>query len=167
METSLLTTRLTLRPLLHTDDVALLALRSNPDVNRYIDRKPPEDIAQARMFIETIMNGALTQKLTYWGITPHGGDLIGTICLWNFSEDRLTAELGYELHPAYQGLGIMNEAAKKVLDFGFTVLGLQTIRAVTHRDNLRSSRLLVRNGFSKVDEGVFEQFVRSNVHGEH
>lgn len=153
------TTRLTLRPLQPTDDVALLALRANPDVNRYIERAPPEDITQARMFIDTIMNNSLTQTVAYWAITLHEGDLIGTICLWNFSEDRLTAELGYELHPAYQGLGFMNEAAQKVLDFGFTVLGLQTIQAVTHKDNVRSSRLLERNGFSKVDEGVFERFV--------
>lgn len=157
------TPRLTLRQLKHTDDVALLALRGHPEVNHYLDRTPPKDISQAQMFINTILDGGLTQSWTYWAIALRDGGLIGTICLWNFSDDRLTAELGYELHPEYQGQGFMDEAVKKVLDFGFAVLGLRTIEAFTHRDNIRSSRLLERNGFTKIEDGELERFAKTTA----
>ena len=161
-EIQLLTPRLTLRPLQASDDAALLALRGHPEVNRYLDRTPPTDITQARMFINTITEALLENKWGYWAITREDA-LIGTICLYNFSEDRLSAELGYELHPDYQGQGLMDEAVKKVLTFGTTVLGLRTIEAFTHRDNVRSARLLERNGFNKAEAGDLERFVRTTA----
>ena len=37
-------------------------------------------------------------KSVTWGITrKESNDLIGTICLWNFSADKKTAEVGYDL----------------------------------------------------------------------
>ncbi|RLJ30734.1 acetyltransferase (GNAT) family protein [Chryseobacterium sp. 7] len=50
-------------------------------------------------------------------------NLIGTICLWNFSQDCKTTEVGYELLPEYHRQGIMCEALK-VLNFGFNELNI-------------------------------------------
>ncbi|MFM9949131.1 MAG: GNAT family N-acetyltransferase; N-acetyltransferase, partial [Saprospiraceae bacterium] len=74
-------------------------------------------------------------------------DLIGTICLWNFSEDKTQAELGYELKPVFQGLGLMDEAVKSVLVYSFESIGIQTLCAFTHHNNNASRRLLEKNGF--------------------
>ena len=75
--------------------------------------------------------------------------LIGTICLFNFLDDNKLAEIGYELLPGYQGLGIMQEATSKVIDFGIQHIGLNSIKAYTHSENQRSTRLLEKFNFKK------------------
>ena len=73
--------------------------------------------------------------------------MIGNICLWNLSEDCKTAELGYDLIPEYQGEGIMDEAVKAVLHFGFNQLKLELVEAFTSKQNESSKKLLLRNQF--------------------
>ena len=55
--------------------------------------------------------------------------LIGTNCLFNFTNDNLNAEIGYELLPDFQGKGIMQEATSKVIDFGIQHMGVNSIEA--------------------------------------
>jgi ribosomal-protein-alanine N-acetyltransferase len=86
----------------------------------------------------------------YWAITLSGTNkLIGTICLFDFSEDDSKAEIGYELLPGFQGKGIMQEAISKVIDFGVRDIGLNSIEAYTHAQNQSSVRLLEKFNFKK------------------
>ena len=73
--------------------------------------------------------------------------MIGNIVLWNFSKDRKTAEVGYDLSPEFQGQGIMDEAMKAVLHFGFNQLKLELVEAFTSKQNESSKKLLLRNYF--------------------
>ena len=108
------TTRLLLRQLKETDVSAIYSLRSNEQVNQFLDRPTAKDPEEAKAFIQKITEN----KSYYWGITlKEDGNLIGTICFWNLSADRKSAELGYELHPDYQGKGYMDEAIKEVIGF--------------------------------------------------
>ena len=145
------TERLLLRQLRSTDDKEIFALRSNDDVNKYLDRKPGKSIDDAKNFIQTINENIRRNNSVYWAITLNGADkLIGTICLFNFSEDHSKAEIGYELLPDFQGKGIMQEAISKVIDFGFQHARLQSIEAYTHSENQSSTRLLEKLSFKKV-----------------
>ncbi|MEO6548430.1 MAG: GNAT family N-acetyltransferase, partial [Ferruginibacter sp.] len=72
-----------------------------------------------------------------------------TICLFKFADDNSKAEIGYELLPIYQGKGFMQEAASKVLEFGFQHIGLNSIEAYTHFENQNSTRLLEKLNFKK------------------
>ena len=66
-------------------------------------------------------------------------------------ENEVT-EIGYDLHPGYQGKGIMSEALKHIIDFSFTTLHFRKIEAHTHSKNKRSRMLLVRNGFNLAEQ---------------
>jgi ribosomal-protein-alanine N-acetyltransferase len=137
------TTRLLLRQLKETDVSAIYSLRSNKHVNQFIDRAPAKDPEDAKAFIQKI----LENKSYYWGITLKENDkVIGTICFWNESADRKSVELGYELHPDYQGKGYMGEAMKEVIDFAFRS-GFACLEAHTHKDNFGSTKLLLKHGF--------------------
>src|SRR6476660_1634872 len=137
------TTRLLLRQLKETDVSAIYSLRSNEQVNQFIDRPTAKDPEEAKAFIQKITEN----KSYYWGITlKENGKMIGTICFWNLSADRKRAELGYELHPDYQGKGYMDEAIKEVIGFAFRS-GFTSLEAHTHRDNLPSTKLLLKHGF--------------------
>jgi ribosomal-protein-alanine N-acetyltransferase len=142
------TGRLILRKIRITDQKEIFALRTDEGVNRFIDRPRPRFKKDAKEFIRRVLNGTNKSESFYWAITLHGDStLIGTVCLWNFTGDRKTAELGYELSEPYQGKGIMHEAVGKVIEFAFQTLGVSTIEAFTHRDNLKSHSLLDRNNF--------------------
>jgi ribosomal-protein-alanine N-acetyltransferase len=155
------TERLTLRQLVGGDENEIFALRSNDNVNKYLDRKPSKSIDDAKRFIKTINENIQRNDSIYWAITLNGTNkLIGTICLFNFSDDNLKAEIGYELLPDFLGKGIMQEATSKVIDFGVQHLGLHSIEAYTHSENQSSTRLLEKFNFKKnsVGEGNFMIF---------
>ncbi|PWT72497.1 MAG: N-acetyltransferase [Bacteroidetes bacterium] len=163
--TSLQTARLILRQLDFLDQDALYELRSNPDVNKYLDRPVPGSRQDVIDFIEKINAGILLNQSFYWAITLlNNSKLIGTICLWNFSKTHNQAEIGYELNPAYQGLGLMQEAMSKVVEFGFEALRLNSILASTHKENKRSIHLLEKYGFSKANEELDDPLKETMVY---
>ena len=140
--------RLLLRQLNADDNQALLALRSDDSVNKYLDRPPATSLAQVDAFIARINKGITEKNWFYWALCLRNNpSLLGTVCLWNFSADRTEAEIGYEILPQFQSKGLMDEAVKKIIEFGFGELSLMAIYAFTHRDNSRSSNLLIRNQF--------------------
>ena len=142
------TERLILRQLISSDNIEIFALRSDDNVNKYLNRKPSKSIDDAKTFIQTINKNIQRNDSIYWAITLNGTDkLIGTICLFDFSDDNLKAEIGYELLPDFQGKGIMQEATSKVIGFGIQHIGLNSIEAYTHSENESSTRLLKKLNF--------------------
>ena len=144
------TERLTLRQLVSSDDQAIFALRSDENVNKYLDRKPGKSRDDAKNFIRTILENTQRNNSIYWAITLSGTDkLIGTICLFDIANDKSKGEIGYELLPEFQGKGIMLEAISKVIEFGFHYIGLKSIDAYTHAENHNSTRLLEKLNFKR------------------
>ena len=157
--------RLRLRKLDNEDVHQVFSLRSDDQVNFFLDRQPASSINDAQLFIDRINNNLDKNGLPYWAIClKENPRLIGTICYFDFSPSDQSAEIGYELHPFYQKKGIMQEAIAIVIHFGFKVLQLKTITAFLSHDNLSSIKLLEKNGFKKdesfLSEGNGRQFVR-------
>ena len=137
------TERLILRTLTEQDSQDIFEIRSNPEINKFLQRDPPKNSFEALEFILNIKRNSANNEIVFWGISlQNNPKLIGTICLWKFSEDRKTAELGYELLPEYQGKGMMSEAVNFVLNYGFKDLNLGRIEAFTNRNNSDSIKLL-------------------------
>ncbi len=142
------TDRLILRRLTEGDGPEIFTLRSDENVNRFLDRAKPENIEEAIEFIRTIKNGLNVSQCTYWAIQfKNQSKLMGTICLWNFTDEHTVAEIGFELMPEYQGMGVMQEAIQCVIKFGFEKVSLVRIDANTQSENTKSIRLLERNHF--------------------
>ncbi len=152
------TKRLQLRKPIEEDVPQIFYLRSNDTVNQYILRAKQKELKEALSFINDRNKDIENGKIYYWAITLKGvQELIGSICLWNFSEDKTVAEIGYDLHPDYFHKGIMTEAILEVIEFGFNKLHLRSIEAFTHNENTNSIKLLEKSGFiyapSRIDEG--------------
>lgn len=147
------TLRLSLRQLSLQDAEEVLFLRSDAEVNEFIKRQTPTKIQDAIDFVNKIELSYAKREALSWVISlKNDPKMVGSICLWNFSADRKTGEVGYDLHPSFQNKGIMTEALKEVLDFGFNRLDLEKIVAFTHRDNENSKNLLTKNGFELVEQ---------------
>jgi len=145
------TERLLLRKLKNSDWEMISFLRSDKEVNQFVKRPTAKTKEKAIEFISKINNGIDQQHLFYWAITKNDTDqTIGTICLWNFSKDQKTAEIGFDLSPKFQGKGIMTECLKSTLNFGFKKLNLDLVTAYTNKENESSKKVLERNGFKFV-----------------
>lgn len=144
----LTTKRLTLRPLKTTDEQEIFTLRSDSDVNKYLDRPISHTIDDARNFIHKIIENRTKNNSLYWAITFTDKDiLVGTICLVGFSDENDQCECGYELLPTFQGQGIMKEAVEKVIDYAFNTINAQQIEAFVHPHNQPSIKLLEKFSF--------------------
>src|SRR5688500_18727940 len=75
--------------------------------------------------------------------------MIGNICLWNISREHHKAEIGYVLSTEYHRKGLMDEAVKQVLEYGFNSMKLHSVQANVNPGNIASIKLLEKNGFVK------------------
>ncbi len=145
----LTTERIILRQLENSDNHTILFLRSDEAVNKYLNRPRSETIEEADAFIQKIKTVVLNNESIYWCITlKETNEMIGTVSLWQFSEDGKAAEVGYDLKPSFHGKGIMTEVISAVLDYAFNKLNLDNIKAFTHNENVASKKVLVKNKFS-------------------
>jgi len=168
------TNRLQLRSLMAEDAEAISILRSDPQVNIYLNRPATLTMEEATAYISKITTGVQQQQWMYWAIElKNSPGLIGTICLWNFVPENDKAEIGYELSPAYQGKGLMQEAVEAVIRFGFEEMKLQLITALVKPGNEKSRQLLERQHFrpdhfnhyvSKEEAGEFVVFYLLGSH---
>jgi ribosomal-protein-alanine N-acetyltransferase len=149
----LTTERLTLRQLVIDDEKEIFTLRSDSEINKYLDRQVSNTIDDAKNFINTVNENINKNDSLYWAITL--GDrniLVGTICLFGFSDEYGKCEIGYELLANFQGQGIMKEAAEKIIDYAFNTIKVQKIEAFVHRDNQSSIKLLEKFSFRHSNE---------------
>jgi [ribosomal protein S5]-alanine N-acetyltransferase len=137
------TERLTLRQLLINDEKEIFTLRSDSEINKYLDRPLSNTIEDARNFIHNVNENIHKNISLYWAITlRESNTFVGTICVYGFSDENDNCEIGYELLTNFQGQGIMKEAVKKVIDYAFNTIKVQKMEAFLHRDNQRSINLL-------------------------
>ena len=67
-------------------------------------------------------------------------------------------ELGYSLAEEYWGRGLMTEAAKQVIVYGFEYIGLDVMMIRTGEENLASQRIIEKCGFQY--EGTLRRIYR-------
>jgi [ribosomal protein S5]-alanine N-acetyltransferase len=150
------TGRLLLRQITAADIPTLFLLRSNSQVLQYLDREPEASEQVTATFIQHVHADIELGKLIMWAICLNTEQpLIGTIGIWNWQQEHRRAEIGYMLHPGLQRKGIMDEALKAVLDFGFQKMNLHSLEATVNPANIASIQLLKKNGF--VQEAYFKE----------
>ncbi len=153
------TKRLILRRLHQEDKTAIFAMHSDANNRQYIDKVPTKSILEAKQFIDKMNTGIDNNQWIYWAICKRDSlELVGTICLWNFSKLAQKADVGYELLPTFQGNGFMQEALQAVVEYGFQKQWLQSIEAYTQTNNQGSIRLLEKCNFvfkSKMEQHYY------------
>ncbi len=144
------TERLVLRETSLADVSVLYEMRSNPEVMKYIDRPIPKSEEDIVQLVEKIQKMIFDNEGISWAMNIKGDPtFIGTISFHRLIKDNYRAEVGYMLQPQHQGRGIMSEALKAVVDYGFNTLKFHSIEARVTHGNTASAQLLERNGFVK------------------
>lgn len=146
--------RLTLKEIEHHDVASMV------DISLY-DGVFAKNTAEAIKFLEQINVDVANGESLHWGIfLKDSSELVGT-CGYYRGFAQNTGEIGYILRPSHRGCGIMTEAVKLVVTFGFDILKLDAVVAYTSPENSGSIAVLQRAGFKKVkneqDDFKFEQ----------
>lgn len=150
------TERLILRRFTINDAVDYLALRSDVQAMKYIEKPKPQSIQEIYDLINTINNGINNNENIGWAIQLKNElKMIGSIGYHRVWPENHRAEIGYMLHPLHWRKGYMNEAVKKIIDFGFNEMKLHSIEANINPANKASAQLLLKNKFVK--EGYFKE----------
>lgn len=140
--------RLVLKALTENDIPALFDYFSNKSNFPYVQMTEYQNEEEVKNYLLKMQTGIDAGKWFLWGIyLNHENTLVGTISLWNFSEDRQTAEFGYGLFPQYRGYGYMSEAINTCVNFGFNALKMKKIEAYTQKNNQPSIVILEKLGF--------------------
>ncbi len=116
----------------------------------FYDGKRAATVAEAAKMLQQIEQEYLCGESIHWGIEEkRSGKLTGT-CGFYRGFKNASGELGCVLLPEYRGKGFMTEAMRLAIEFGFHVIHLQRIFAVTSKDNSAAIRLLERLNFRSI-----------------
>lgn len=158
--------RIELRPLLARDAEDMFAFVSDPEVTHYLPWEPAISVDSVRPFlIEQMGRRRRGESVGFSIFWKENGKMIGSTDLMDLKVNKGQAELGYLLARPYWGIGLMTEAARLTIDFGFRCLKLKTIIAWADEENLASRRVMEKLGMTqcgderRVVKGVVRPYV--------
>jgi ribosomal-protein-alanine N-acetyltransferase len=150
------TANLKLREMVGSDAEAVHRIFSDKEVTRFYDLDRFVDIRQASELIRRERMRYEKGEGLRWGITQQANNIvIGTIG-YVFSQHNAQGGLGYDLARPYWRKGIMTEALRLVIRYGFSSLRLNRIQALVIPGNEASVGLLNSLGFT--EEGLLREY---------
>jgi [ribosomal protein S5]-alanine N-acetyltransferase len=158
-QTPLITARLTLRQLRpgDADDVFLYA--HDLEVTRHTTWDAHRTVADSLMFIEqTIAAYQRGENVELAMELNADKKVIGTCGIVSVSAEHCRGELAFAMAKEHWGSGLMGEALKAMLAFGYGPLQLNRLWARVDPDNMNTIRLLKRAGWQF--EGTLRQDVK-------
>lgn len=161
---SLETKRLKLRVFEKKDAHDLYEYCKCDEVTKYLPFNTYTSIDDAYLRIEDLeknymeLNRPITWAIEY----KENGKVIGSIDFVKWYNEHKTGEIGYVLNKDYWNMGIMTEALKEVIKFGFDKMGLNRIEIYCDERNVASYKVMEKNNLKY--EGTFRE--RSYIKGE-
>lgn len=129
---------------------AVFKFRSDCEAMRFIGKPLATTRTDAEEMIQRMNSNLETNSGIGWGIwIKNTNTLIGTAGYHRIVKENYRAEIGYMLLPEYWNQGIMSEAIKEILGYGFNTLKFHSIEAIIDPRNERSSALLKKFNFVK------------------
>ncbi|MFK4730977.1 GNAT family N-acetyltransferase [Agromyces mediolanus] len=167
----IVTERLLIRPLIEADSDDVWEYQRLPEVLRYIpwpERSREEAHAHtmrrvgSRLLAEDGDNVHFAMVLTG---EPSPGDagrdrVVGDVMVRIASVEHARLELGWVLHPDFQGRGLAAEATAAVLAFAFDTLQAHRVLAELVAENTASAKLCLRLGMRHEATFVEEEYDR-------
>ncbi len=156
---ALCTERLVLRPFEPSDAARVRELAGAPEVAATTGNIPhpyPEGAAEA--WIATHADRAAAGEGYVWAVTlAEDSELLGAVGIHPVRQHS-RAEIGYWLGVPYWNRGYMTEAARRVVAWGFSELGLNRIQIRCFPRNVGSSRVALKVGMQY--EGTLRAYAR-------
>lgn len=137
------TERLILTKILPCHAGDMFEYSSNPKTCEYLTWSAHKTLRQTENHIKHLQKQYDNSVFFDWGIIyEENGKFIGTAGFSAVDTAQNSLEIGYVVSPSYQGMGIATEAARALIDFAFSKLGVSKIKAVFMDGNTKSERVM-------------------------
>ena len=148
------TDRLILRGIVEDDAQDISEYGKEPNVGPNAGWKPHESIEETRELMKQIF---INQPNVFGIVLKENNKMIGSVGLIKDPkrENPHALMLGYALSEHYWGRGLMTEASKAVIHFGFKDTEITVITCCCYAFNKRSRRVIEKCGFKY--EGCLRQ----------
>jgi RimJ/RimL family protein N-acetyltransferase len=144
-----------LRELQVADAPLLVPVLTDPEVMRFMS-PPPATVERFAWFIEWSRREREAGRYLAFALVPHAQAApVGVLQLRQLEPEFRTAEWGVAMAPQYWGAGLFLDAARLLLDFAFTELGVHRLEARAALANSRSQAAMRKLG--AVQEGVLRR----------
>ena len=166
----LITEKFTLRSLRESDLDELVHICTDPETVRWTTIPLNYTRDDAQTFLTFTQRAAAAGRELTWAIDD-SGVLAGAISLrlpeGSANAPGTYADLGFYTAAQMRGRGIMTDAVRTVLGFGFDPLGLglDTIGWAALVGNAASERVAVKAGFTNITDGTSTSAARPDKYG--
>ena len=163
------TEQLTLRAFGPGDFDGVFAMQSRPDVARFLywDARTEEEVREnLALKIAATAIRAEEDILFLAAELRASGELVGEVVLNWTSEQHLSGEIGFIVHPDHQGRGYATEATRVLLELAFAHLRLHRVYARVEARNVASGRVLEKLGMRREAHLVENEFVKDEWQSE-
>ena len=124
------TERLSLRAIKKSDLNDIHEYASNPKTSQFLLWEKHASVEYTKKFVDIVLTKYKFGEYHDWAIVlKENQKMIGTCGFTRIDGENSIAEIGYVLNPTYWGYGLATEAAKKIVDFAFNVLGVNRVEA--------------------------------------
>ncbi|MEO8761606.1 MAG: GNAT family N-acetyltransferase [Bacteroidia bacterium] len=150
------TDRLILREIMPADRNGLFAIDSDPDVNKYLGKKPVETIEQIDDVIAFIRKQYIDNGIGRWAMIERDSNNFIGWCGLKLVKELTNKhinyyDLGYRLNKNYWGKSLGTEAANATLQYGFNIMKLKDMYAIADSENIASKNILQKVGLKYVN----------------
>ena len=139
--------KLYLRPWKHTDLDSLVKYADNYNIARFLTDQFPHPYTRqdGEKFLALAM---LDQPVRFFAIEVNG-EVVGSIGVFPQTDIHArNAEMGYWLAEPFWGQGIMTQAIREMVKYGFETFNISRIYARPFGSNLASQKILQKAGFT-------------------
>jgi RimJ/RimL family protein N-acetyltransferase len=148
---------------------AVHAMRSNPDVVRYLYWDVHTKDQARRALEDRIRFRSIHREgdvLALAAVLHGADDMVVDLILRCVSEEHSLGEIGYIVHPAHQGNGYATEAARAVLAIAFDDAGFHRVVGCLEARNAASARVLEKLGMRREAHLVENEWVKGEWQSE-
>lgn len=150
------TSRLVLRRITPDDLFDVFDYASDPEVARHVSWEHHLTTEDSRQFISLVEERYARGEVSPWGMIDRARNrLIGTCGYVSWQPAHARAEIGYALARRYWGRGLMTEAVREIIRFGFDRMQLNRIEAHCLLANTASERVMQKVGMTF--EGILRE----------
>lgn len=139
--------RLLLRKLSLTDAVDIYDYASDVQVSKFTTWENHSSLDDTNTFLHMVLQKYENEQPSDWGILLKDTNKVIGTCGWVYlNEQHHRAEMGYALSRNYWNQGLITEAVRTILTFGFNELNLNRIEARCISENIGSERVMQKVG---------------------
>jgi len=160
---SLQTERLILRQIVPTDAADLYRIFADDESMRYWSCRPFSSLKQADKLVESMARAFLEGSGIHWAITLRNENRLIGKCGYNeWRKAHRRGDISYIIDRRQWGKGLVSEALRAVLEYGFNRMNLHSVEAGVTPGNDASTRMLQKLGF-RLEGHLKESFLVEDV----